>query len=438
LAHIVLTNTNCSWNKGSAAQVVSTTETLRKIIPGANFTLISNYPNLDFDLCEKNNVKVVGVFSKNLFLKHFKLLRYFTLLYYVLRCALWATLSKVRLNAQKLLATEVLAEYAMADLILDLSGDTFSDQKAIALGSVLGILPGILLGKKIAVFSQSIGPFRGATKPIARFCLNQVDLIVIREALTWKYLKAIGVHNASTYLAAEIAFLLKPASGKEVQEILQKEGVNQNERERPLIGIGTNALVSGALKSKSEIYLTLMAKTTDYLVESLNAKIVFISHVIIPPQYGSHDDRYVAENIYQMIRNKKSVKIIKGDYSPGELKGVISQCDLFIGARMHSNIASTSMHVPTIALSWSHKYKGIMRMLEQEQYVCEIGTTTLDELTDKINTAWSNRAEIRRTLASKTPELEESAFHSCKLVKMLLEDNSCRYPIRFESFKKAE
>ena len=94
---------------------------------------------------------------------------------------------------------------------------------------------------------------------------------------------------------------------------------------------------------------------------------------------------------------------------------------------MHSNIAATSMHVPTIAISWSHKYSGIMRMLEQEEYVCEIGTTTFDELVTKINSAWSNRGEIRQKLASKTAELRESAFYSCMLVKMLIKSNSAQY-----------
>ncbi|NIN03283.1 MAG: polysaccharide pyruvyl transferase, partial [Hydrotalea flava] len=73
-----------------------------------------------------------------------------------------------------------------------------------------------------------------------------------------------------------------------------------------------------------------------------------------------------------------------------ELKGIIGRCDLFIGARMHSNIASISMHVPTVALAWSHKYHGIMKMVEQEKYVCDIRTTTFNELVSKINDAWSN------------------------------------------------
>ena len=420
MTNILLINTNCSWNKGSAAQVISTTEELRKLNPNSSFTIISQYPGLDLKLCEIHGIKVTGLFPQgNLFLKHFRLLKLFKLSYYIICCALWAILNKLSLNVTKLIDDDILKEYANADIIIDLSGDTFSDKNARAVFSILGIFIGTFLGKKVAVFSQSIGPFNKITKPLARFCLNRVALIVIRESVSQSYLRYIGVNNPSTYLAGEIAFLLKSASPMKVREILLKEKINPNKRNRPLIGIGTSALISRSFKSKSNFYLKLMAEITDYLVEKLGAQVVLISHIIIPPDYNYCDDRFVAKKIYQLIRNKNSVKIVKGDYSPEELKGIIGQCDLFIGARMHSNIASTSMNIPTIAIAWSHKYAGIMRMLEQEEYVCDIRTTTFDEIVVKINDAWSNKDVIRTKLASKNVEMEKSAIYSCKLINML-------------------
>ena len=418
MTNILLINTNCSWNKGSAAQVISTTKTLRRLIPDASFTLVSGNPELDSKLCEIHNTKVIGRNGKNPFSRYSKLLRLFKLSYYLFRCVLWSTLCKIGLTMNKIIDEWILREYNKSDLIVDLSGDTLSDKNCYSIFSILSILIGIVLGKKTAIYSQSIGPFKKITMPLARLCLNRADLIVVRENVTKNYLKDIGVNNPSTYLTAEIAFLLEPAPPQRVQEIFLKENVNEN---GSLIGIGASALVYRAFKSKNNVYVALMAKIADYLVEKLDAQVIFISHVIIPPKYDCHDDRFVAEKIYQLTRNKNKIKMIKGDYSPEELKGVIGRCDLFIGARMHSNIASTSMHVPTIALAWSHKYHGIMRMLEQEKYVCNIGTTTFNELVSKINDAWFNRDEIRNKLASKTRELEESALYSGRLIKRLIE-----------------
>lgn len=425
MTNILIINTNCSWNKGSAAQVISTTKTLSRFIPDASFTMISGIPELDFKLCKRHNIKVVDFSGKKIFgsshAPKYRLSRLFRLSFYLLRCVSWSFLCGFGLNANNLIDERILKEYYKSDLILDLSGDTLSDKNIYSIFSISRILIGIFLKKRIAIYSQSIGPFKTITMPFARLCLNRADLIVVRENVTKNYLKDIGITNPSMYLAAEIAFLLEPAPPNKAQEIILKEGVNTNKKNGLLIGIGTSELIYQAFKSKKNVYVTLMARVADYLVEKLNAQVVLISHVIIPPKYGFPDDRCVAKEIYQLARNKNRIKLIKDDYSPEELKGIIGKCDLFIGTRMHSNVASTSMHVPTIALAWSHKYYGIMRMLELEKYVCDVETMTFDELVSKINDAWCNRDEIRKNLASKTVELEKSALDSGRLIKRLIE-----------------
>ncbi len=71
MVRILLTNTNCSWNAGSAAQVISTVETINEYIKDANFVLISdNIPELDNRHCSEYGVKAVGPTRKNPFSKH--------------------------------------------------------------------------------------------------------------------------------------------------------------------------------------------------------------------------------------------------------------------------------------------------------------------------------------------------------------------------------
>jgi colanic acid/amylovoran biosynthesis protein len=423
ITNILIINTNCSWNKGSAAQVISTTETLSKLFPTANFTLISGSPELDVKLCKRHNIKVVGFGRKNSFTsssRSLMLFRLFHLWFYLARCAFWSFLCKLGLNATNILNERVLREYQRADLILDLSGDTLSDKNMQSILPLSCILIGLLLKKKIAIFSQSIGPFKKIIRPLARLCLNKADLIVLRENVTKNYLKEMGVTNSSTYLAADVAFLLEPVPSKKVQEIFFKEGITINRKNNPLIGISTSELIYKALKNMNDVYLSLIARLVDYLVETLNAQVIFISHVIVPPKYGYTDDRFVAEEIYKLVRNKKRLTLIKGDYSPEELKGIIGNFDLFLGTRMHSNIASTSMHVPTIALGWSHKSFGIMKMLGQEKYVCNIEKATYKELISKINDAWYNKDVIVKTLISRNKELRNSALNSIRLIEKLI------------------
>jgi polysaccharide pyruvyl transferase WcaK-like protein len=415
-------------NKGSAAQVISTVETLSRLIFDSNFVMVSDIPELDSRLCRRHGIKVVGSIRKKPFSKGTYLLTLFELLGYLVRCMLWSGLHKIGLNVNKLMDEEVLRQYSISDIIVDLSGDSLSDEGSYSIFSLLFILVGIFLKKKIAIYSQSIGPFKKIMVPLARFCLNRADLIVVRENETMSILKKMGVYNPNVYLAAEIAFLLKSAPPEKVHEILLKEGINEKNA-YPLVGIGTSALIDRVFESKNESYVAFMAKIADYLVENINAQILLIPHVIIPPKYGPYDDRYIARKIYQTARNKDRINPIEGDYSPEELKGIVGECELFIGARMHSNIAATSMHVPTVALGWSHKYYGIMKMLGQEKYVCDVWTANFSELVSKISDAWHNRDEIRKRLASRTTELEKSALHGAMLVKKLLKPTSPEQPI---------
>ena len=66
---VLITNTNISWNKGSAAQVISTISSMRKIIPNIEFTLLSYFPELDSEQCSKYNINAIG-YSKHKFKKH--------------------------------------------------------------------------------------------------------------------------------------------------------------------------------------------------------------------------------------------------------------------------------------------------------------------------------------------------------------------------------
>ena len=112
--------------------------------------------------------------------------------------------------------------------------------------------------------------------------------------------------------------------------------------------------------------------------------------------------------------------MIEEDYDAEELKGIIGQCDLFIGSRMHSNIAALSQSIPTIALGWSYKYYGIMKRLGMEEYVSHLNSVSFEELRTKFDTLFSLKKEIQNQLALKIKDEKGSAFRAVKLVSNLL------------------
>jgi colanic acid/amylovoran biosynthesis protein len=415
---VLLINTNYSWNKGSAAQVSSTVGVLKQYIPDLTFTLISEAYELDYPPCKASNIHIVGSPMGKIFSKKAYVRRLMVLSNEVLRSALWYALSKAKIKSDFLLSDEVLKEYKKSDLVLDLSGDTLSDHGANALYSIFHTLIGVFLKKKVAVYSQSIGPFRRLNEPLVRCCLNKVDLIAVREKESVAIIEKMHLTNSKIMLMPDVAFLLNPIRKQKVAEILAQE-----KYEKPsgiLIGIGPNELMDKHFRAHEGTYVDLMAQVADYLIEKLDANILLISHVIIPDGYMSNDDRTIADRIYSKAKNKNRIKLLLADYSPEELKGIIGICDLFIGARMHSNIAALSMSVPTVVIGWSHKYSGIMNMLNQQDYFCSINALTYPKLVSMIDGAWANRAKIQRDLQARKPQIDESIIASVVEIKKLL------------------
>ena len=418
MTKILFTNTNCSFNKGSAAQVISTCEVLRSLIPNLQITLMSRIPDLDSKLCKIHDIKVVRDtwFSKEL--DGIWLYIYYLFVHVFLDIFV-ASLFKMGLNPRSIKNPKI-QEYISSDAIIDLSGDSFSDDDkySSSLQIDASILFGISLKKPIVIYSQSIGPFTKALTIFAKYCLNRADLVIIREEITKNYLKKLEIQSP-IYLTADCAFLLDFIPYEKVKDILLREGID--DKIKPLVGISANYL----LDDNDDNYANTMAQLIDYIIEKYNVHVIFIPHVVSMKVGGKGDDRIIAKKIFSLAKNNKHIDLINGDYSPEELKGIIGLCDIFIGGRMHANIASISRCVPTMATAWSHKYYGIFRAVGQEKYVCDYRTMTFKELKLKIDDLWENRNEIHEELKLKVEDQKRLAWHSGELVRDLLCRQRC-------------
>lgn len=410
--------------------MVSTTDALTRFVSDAKFSLISYCLEQDLGECSKRNIKVVGYPAGRLGKQHRRALAVYS--YHLgcslLRSVIWRLLNGIGIHAPLLLNEAYCYEYRKADLVLDLSGDSFTDKGSRSPINILGILIALTMRKPVVIYSQSIGPFIKLTKPLAKMCLNKARLITVREETSEKYLKVIGVSKTPIHQVADCAFALTPVTSEEARGILAKEGVLR--KDSPLVGVSVSSLIVRLAerntpklrvpRNEKDGYLVLMARLVDFLTESIQAQVVFVPHVIAP-SWWIRDDRVVGQEIYRLVKDKARVALINHDYTPEDLKGVIGQCDLFIGSRMHAVIAALSMHVPAIALGWSHKYAGIMERLGLGQYTCEYSSVTAEELISKVSDAWAKREEIKKQLISKIQREKELALLGAELVKELID-----------------
>lgn len=397
---------NAGWsNKGNRALVESTVEAINMFTQDTEFNLIG--PEIVYNdkvkICKqpgslsiqipRDTIESVMNLFKCCCVKLFK------------KCNVQIHIPK---NSQ-------LYHYCDCDIVVNSGGDILSGENGVGvLRALISISYAILLDKPVVLYGESLGYYRNPViNSIAKSVFNRTKLIIVREELSEKYLVRNRVVYPKIYVTADPAFALSVISKSRVYQILSDEKID--DIQGPLIGINPSGLI---MTRKKEEFSKMISEVIDHLEKNLNATIILIPHVYTE---GS-DDRIVISSIFDNVKNKSRVKIVKNEYTPQELKGIIGLCDLFVGSRMHATIASTSMIVPTVGIAYSHKMHGIIgKMLGQEKYIIGIEKLNRENLISVINDAWHNRENIKQELNKIIPIVKEKSISNGKLVNELIE-----------------
>ena len=235
-------------------------------------------------------------------------------------------------------------------------------------------------------------------KDIARY-----DLITARESISYETLKAV---NPNTILVADPAFALDSV------ELPLPEGW----KEGNTIGINASPLIMQCAKDGSVAY-EAYRRLIKHILDTTDAAVALIPHVVI----ANNDDRIPLRNLYEEFALSGRVLLIE-DHNCCELKGYISRCRMFIGARTHATIAAYSTCVPTLVLGYSVKSKGIARDIfsTEENYVLPVqGLRDTNELADGFDWLLSNEESIRSHLKCVMPEYVQRAYTAAEAVSRL-------------------
>jgi colanic acid/amylovoran biosynthesis protein len=334
----------------------------------------------------------------------------------------------------------IKSPYEQYDVIIHNNADTLNDPAYGLVSTLVSLfltfLGWAIYGKPMATVATDVGPFTSRlTRYLARFVLNRFDVLVLREKTSYDYCRRLGLSKPKIYLAADPAFLLEPVAREQVQSILLKEGITRGSK--PFIGFSPSWLAmeryaffdSAGAEEKRIKYVELMAAMIDYVVDRLGATVCFIPHVAGSKLWGGRkDDREVCHRIYEQVRNKQGVRLLRGEYLPDEIKGITGSCDMFIGCRMHSVIAAVSLGVPALTIACGDKFYSIIgKSMGQEAYIVDIRnpgfTNVLAELKSKFDSLWANRQKVSQELKERAKTAEEQALLYGELIKELVESS---------------
>ncbi|KKH33453.1 polysaccharide pyruvyl transferase family protein [Methanosarcina mazei] len=267
--------------------------------------------------------------------------------------------------------------------------------------------------KKLVLWGASVGPFNAIPEFELSMSshLKSVSGIFARESSTIEYLKTIGVVN-NVYPVADPAFLLDPIKPPHIEDKVPIEtgaiGLNLS----PLMGY----YVTGGDQKK---WTQIAAKIITDVMKKTEMPVYLIPHVIIS---GSNDYEFM-QNAVSLMEDKfkKSVTIVPA-FSAAEQKWIISQMDIFAGARTHSTIAALSTGVPTLSLAYSIKALGINRdIFGDESYVLRSDNLNALSVAERVISISENATTIRRLLDDKIPDMRNLALRAGEHLQMLID-----------------
>lgn len=252
-------------------------------------------------------------------------------------------------------------------------------------------------GGQLYLWACSIEP--SALTPKLLEDLADYHYIFARESITYHALQKKGIKNISLF--PDPAFILKP---EKCNNLIFTEN-------RKYIGFNYSIHTNGGTEEETENFQSVLHCIAN-LLEQGNSSIILIPHVY----WTEENDLVILRKIKKHFSTDDRVLLIEDNLSASQLKYIISNCSLFIGARTHSVIAAYSSGVPALALGYSVKSKGIARDIfgSYEKYVFDMKQKhSHEELYHAVCYIEKEKDEIRNILirnqAEFTKELEKQS-----------------------------
>ena len=244
--------------------------------------------------------------------------------------------------------------------------------------SIIGLAG--LMGKKIMLFAQGIGPIRGAfSRFLTRLVCKRADLITVRDDGSLEDLSSMGFDPAAILVTSDAVFSLPEGRKEAGAALLAKLGLDLS---RPIVGLALRHW-KGEQRFTAEF-----AKAADTLAREFGAQILFV-----PLQFPA--DAELSARVRDQMEERSQVFILDQKCSTQEYQDLISNLHLLIGMRLHALVFAALNDVPFMAVSYDPKVDRFVAGMKGD-VVDTIGQVTADELVAKARQLWQEDGKQRR------------------------------------------
>lgn len=392
--NFVIIGSSLTGNKGGAAMLESSIQDLIDKKSQSKFVLFSMYQVAEEQAQNnRDNLRVLRATPIYLAL----VVNTFSLL--------WRLVPFARPLIEKIPQIKALS---VANALLDQGGITFVDgREKFLLYNIATILPALFMKVPVVKCAQALGPFNGFINRLAaKIFLPKMALIVSRGEITYKHLADLGLDNI--IMGADYAFLLKPDNLETMS--IQKKVELEFFKKGKVIGISPSVVLRKKAEASGKDYVGLMVELIDWLTNKKGYKVALIPHSVRMDTIKAHNnDMPMCKEIYDRINNKQKCLFINQELSPGELRYVIGQCNLFVASRFHAMVSALAMKVPVLVMGWSHKYKEVLDMFELGSWAFSSDKLSDRYLKHKFYKLEKEQHEIRELLSRHLPKVQQES-----------------------------
>lgn len=251
-------------------------------------------------------------------------------------------------------------------------------------------------GVPVMTYAISAGPLEEASaRDAVRDALNAAAAITVRDRRGLHALEEVGVER-EIELTADPALLLEPEPLPE--GALAAEGLDPGQR---LVGFSVREPGPAAPGLNVEHYHALLADAADFVVDRLEAGVVFI------PMEREHLDVQHSHAVVAGMRRAQRATVLKGEYTPGQLIELIRHFDFAVGMRLHFLIFAALARVPFEPLPYATKVSGFLEDMGIE--VPPLERLGAGQLIARIDRSWDAWERIRPAVEEALPRMKARA-----------------------------
>lgn len=248
------------------------------------------------------------------------------------------------------------------------------------------------MGKAIAYYGRSIGPFPTITKDNRTFKRISVDLlksfkfIALRDKRSEMIANELGIKYCST---VDSAFLDSPHV--EIPSAIQTRLENCG---KYMVFVPNRLVWHFAYRN---VDIETIIKFYQSIIEIILKQYPDYGIVLLPQIFNIQGNRVAEYNFFIELakrQNDKRIIVISDKYSSDIQQTIISNAEFLIGARYHSIVFALNNNVPFIALSYEHKMSGLLESLGKQGCTVDITNAFASE---------SNQENAIKSICSKLP-----------------------------------